>query len=604
MKSNRPSVLGTTLFLALALVLAAPAFPSPEGPANDLDVLRERLSSAQTPEQWEERARALLAALDRQGLSRTPEAFSLIEELIAVDPGDPVLLWRRADMERRSGKSEEAIADLERLIEIAGDHPLGVRARRALPALYLRVGEPEKSAEADERLLAEGLADPVAVSIRLAHTYAALQQPRQLRRTLERLESLAPGKLETDPELMWLDARAAQGLGLEAEAAERLLRFANLHTKDGRRTEAMVRAAELFAGEGRAELALGLLEEVVASEPELNWAMQARLQLAELLDVQGRSEESRRHLTQILDEALDPATVAGALKLLLDGIERREGLEAAVASAASLIASGERFHVEMARNHLDRLMRELEPSLRGDPPRLLYYYDLLRSVEQERALSPEARLMVGALFERMGLRGQAATVYEALVGHFGPERETAHRGLVRSAPRKTPAETRDELDDRLRALAREEAWGEVRKIVEAKRLSPQAAPEILAIAARAHFAAGESSAAAKLLSEARPETAELAVLRGDARALSGDWEQACADYAGAAEEAAEEPMSYWLEWRVALCELRDGREEEAKRRIEALRRSEPGPPVEYLAGASGERLPGPEAVARAREERK
>jgi tetratricopeptide (TPR) repeat protein len=587
MKSIRVSPLETVFIIAALAFIAglgqAVAAGASEPP--DLDRMRERLAATETPEQWEKQARELLAVLDRQGLSRSPEAFALVEQLIGVAPEDPVLLWRRADMERRSGRTEEAIADLEYLIEMAGDHPLAVRARRALPALFLRVGRPEESARADEVLLTEGLADPVAVSIRLAHTYAALDRPEALRRTLARLESLDPSKLDTDPELMWLDARATEGAGDTRTAAEKLLRFANLHTTDNRRTEAMVRAAELYADLDRRGLAIGLLREVIASEPELGLAMEARLRLARLLQADGQVDQSLEQLTTILDEALDPETVAGALRLLLEGTERREGLEAAVGQATSLIAAGDRFHVEMARNHLDRLIRELEPSLQDDPARLLYYYEMLRAVEQEMAFSPAARLTVAGELERMGLREQAATVYRTVVGHFGPEREQAHEGLVRTAPRETPAETREELEQRLRALAREEAWDEILRVVDGDRISPEAEAEILAIAARSLFEQGDLQRIEDLLDGAKAPDGRLAALRGDARALTGSWNEACGDYRLAADAEAEGALAAWLEWRLVLCDARSGRSEEASKRLDALRSGEPGPPVEVLVEA-------------------
>jgi tetratricopeptide (TPR) repeat protein len=602
MKSSRLYVFLTSSALSLA-VLAGPA--SAEGPTAgepvDLEELRERLAQTETPEQWERTARDLLAELDQRGLSDSPEAHWLVEQLIGVAPEDPVLLWRRAETERRNGRTEAAIADLEYLTEMAPEHPLAVRARRALPALYLRVQEPAASARADEQLLAQQLADPVAVSIRLARTYAALDRPEEIRRTLDRLAKLAPDKLESDPELMWRDARAAEELGHREVAADKLLRFANLHARDPRRTEALVRASRLYAALGRRKLAIGLLEEVIASEPELNLAMDARLRLARLFQESGRGNEASRQLRLILDEALDPETVAAALRLLLDATEAAEGLEAAVAQAASLVAGGDRFHDEMARNHLDRLMRELEPQILEDPPRLLYYYDLLRSVEQERALSAQARLIVGRLLERAGLRKEAETLYRALLEHFGPERQRAHDGLVRTAPAETTAEGPEQLRARLVALARDEQWPAVREVVEAGRLAEDASPEVIAIAARAFFASGSPAAVRELLDRVEVPAGELAALRGDARALTGDWEGACGDYRRAAEPDPGIPLTAWVQWRLALCDVRADRQETARERLTALESGSPGPPVEALA-EMGPTPPGPAAeLAKAEE---
>lgn len=584
MRKTRPlCLLGTLLLIGAAAALAAPGAGPDAGGDSNRDALREKLHEAETPEEWESIARELLTDLDRRGLSHSPEAAWLVDRLLGVSPGDTVLLWRRAEAYRRSGAIEEAIADLEYLIETAPEHALAVRARRALPALFLRAQEPEKSAKADEALLEKELADPVAVSIRLAHTYETLGDHDGVQSALERLEQLDPGKLNVDPDLMWLDARAA-ALGTRGrEAAEKLLYFANLHTRDPRRIEALVRAAELYSAAGQKKMAIGLLAEASASDGPEAVIMDAHYRLARLYFEIDQVDEAREQLEIVLDEALDPQTVASALRMLFDETERREGLEAAVTQAAALIVAGERFHLEMARNHLDRLVRQLEPELREDPAKALYYYDMLEDAGRESALSYETRLEVARLLEELGETERAEHVYRTVVVHFGPERQAARQGLLRTSPGQLSGEGEEEIALRIEALAKEEAWDEIRAVVTEGRLPQNPSEELLRIAARALFAAGEYARAEKLLARIENPGAAAAVLRGDARALQGDWDQACPDYSAASGAGPTAPLLGWVELRVAICEMRAGRLDAAQARLEALEDVELGPPAEFLS---------------------
>ena len=187
-------------------------------------------------------ARERLAALDRAGGAPEVEVVRLAGELLALSPDDTTLLWRRGDALRRLGQDERALADLQKLIRLAPASPYAVRARRALPLLFLRAGLDREAAQADEELLAQRLADPVAVLPRLAQTYSRLGQAREVRATIERLRAIDRERATGDCELAWLEADAIARLEPPPAAAAAMLDFAARFPNDRRRGEALERA--------------------------------------------------------------------------------------------------------------------------------------------------------------------------------------------------------------------------------------------------------------------------------------------------------------------------------------------------------------------------
>ncbi|UCF67688.1 MAG: tetratricopeptide repeat protein, partial [Acidobacteriota bacterium] len=220
-----------------------------------LNRLRAALDRAETRPEWEATARTLLDALDRSGSGQGAEAAWLVQHLMETHPDDPRLAWRWADQQRHQGDPKGALSDLQHLIETHPEHSIAVRARRALPALFLAVGQPAESARADEALIADGLADPIPVLQRLARTYAQLGEPGQAREALDRLRALAPERVTYDPTLMWIAAETAERLDPPETAAAAMLRFANLVPDDRRRSSALLHAAKAFREVGNRELA-------------------------------------------------------------------------------------------------------------------------------------------------------------------------------------------------------------------------------------------------------------------------------------------------------------------------------------------------------------
>jgi hypothetical protein len=128
---------------------------------------------------------------------------------------------------------------------------------------------------------------------------------------------------------------------------------------------------------------------------------------------------------------------------------------------------------------------------------------------------------------------------------------------------ETTAAGAEQLHARLKALAREQRWDAVREVVTSGRLSVEAPPEVLATAARAVFLSGSPTEVRDMLQTVEAPPGELAALRGDARALTGSWEEACRDYARAAKADPGGPVAPWVTWRLSLCEDRERRRKQA-----------------------------------------
>ncbi|MDQ7006565.1 MAG: hypothetical protein Q9Q40_04995 [Acidobacteriota bacterium] len=588
--ATRAALLG---LLALPLVVvagpSAPDATDPEiqaGRPTDGQILdlRRQLDEAETREAWEMVARRLLAALDRRGLGREPEALWLVNHLLETVPDDPVLLWRRADAARRAEDPGGAIDDLEHLVQVAPRHPLGVRARRALPALYLAMGRNADAAKADEALLAEGLADPIAVLGRLARTYALMGDTARVRACLERLEKRAPDRVRLDPEIMWLYAEAVSRLGEPKRTAQVMLHFANLFPRDPRRSRALSEAARAFRDLGRGELALQFIGEALEQTQDPLEAVQVRLTRGEVLASLGRKHQARGEFETVISSALDPEPAARALRLLLDMEEQERGVRAAVLMAVGLVRNGDPFIREMARNHFDRLVRKLGPELDGEPTEAAFFLELARKVDRTAALSAEATFAAAALREAVGDYEEAGKIYKLRVRSFGKHGQVARRGVARNLPREEVKGI--PLDDplRLRALEREQAWEVIGEILQGQALDGSERVYRRTLAARAAWAQGRQAQAARVLEPLSPIRGEAALMRGDARALAGRWKEACVDFRAAARGLKLPSARHWLQVRLAACEMREGRREAARKRIEKLLEREK-PPMPALFAA-------------------
>ncbi|RMG43586.1 MAG: hypothetical protein D6718_11935 [Acidobacteria bacterium] len=576
-----------SIVIALCAVPAAMAGPA----AGDPDGLRQELERQKTREDWDRTARRLLASLDASGQGGTAEAAWLVAKLLETHPDDPLLLWRRGEIRRRGGDVEGAIADFEQLARRHPGHPAGIRARRALPALYLRAGLTAKAARADESLLEDGLADPIPVLSRLARTYARLGRPAEVKRTLARLAALAPGRASYDPGLAWLAAEASAALDDPLVAAAGMLRFANLFPADPHRYEALMRAAEAFARHGRHALAATLAEEVAESSADAELAARAWLLRGEAFERAGDLEKARDAYRRGLDGATNPRLAATALRHLIDLTIREHGSETALLMLASDLRRGDRFRRKLAEAHFPRLLEAMASKLSRDPAKAYFFERLLEELDLTEQTPPAIALGAAELLESIGEEEAAGRLYSRLAAGGGPAAGRARAGLARCAPPKAPGVGPAEA---IAALARKGRWDEV--LVRSAELGPQPPARAAALAARAAMRAGRLAEARPLLEAAvePPEGAPPALLveRADLLALGGRWDEACALYrkaAGRPEHLLPAERS-WLDLRGAACAFREGRAGEAARRVRTLLARSPGEPIRFAAENLLERI--------------
>ncbi len=575
----------TLIVLLFYPLLASPApAPLPLAASDaELEQARQRLVEAEERADWEAAAVALLSVLDRSGHARDAEALWLVSHLLETFPDDPELLWRRAASERRAGDNEAALSDLLHLVEVAPSNPLGVRARRTLPAMYLTLGLVKKSAEADEALIRDGLADRVAVLTRLAKTYSLLEDTKHVRAALARLEAIAPERLSFDAEVLWLAADAAARIGTPKEGLSMLLRFTNLFPKDPRRPEALLRAGGIYRELGNSELALQLIDEAIESTDDPVVAVRGRLAVALILEDLGRIYRAREEYKAVISAALDPAPAAQALERLLAIERERRGVDGALMMLASMVHRGDPFVREMARNDFDGLMREINDSLAKDPVRAAFYYELSRYISQERALSPEAQMAAARMLEDVGSYERAGEIYKRLTLVFGPQNNEAASGLARTLPLRSTKGSDPVNPERLASLERDEQWRVILEILRGPRLEGAGSAEHRRLAARARWSENMPEKARELLEALPKAKAEAALLRGDARALIGKWEPACSDYKAARPAYSHGPEVAWLEVRIAACEIRAGRSRQAAQRLETLLARKPQMPASFAA---------------------
>ena len=548
----------------------------------ELASLRQEVEQAKDRRSWEAAAWTLLDALDRKGASQGAEALWIVDQLLTTHTDHPILLWRRGGARRRLADTSGAMQDFERLVKAAPSHPLAARALRALPALYLRDGFPQKSAAADERLIQAGLADPVAVLTRLARTYAVLGDAKKTRSALERLYALDPDRVLYDPDIAWYWADAAERTMSKAEAARVLLRFANVFPRDPRRVEAFLRAARQFKQLGASELALRLTSEAIDQGHDPGKVLEARIMRAELYQEHGLTGDARYEYQLIVDQTQEGAIAARALRRLIDMDIEEHGRRTALLTLAAFIQRGDGIAGTLARNIFETEMNLLAGEIADKPEEAVFYHELARRIDQVASLPRQIQLDAAALRESIGDNERAAALYSILASRPWGNRSVALAGLARTRPLDSGMGAEANHLDRLEALARDEEWAQVSNLIEQK--DPLGVEEEAArkIAARAAFAQGRPQRAAELLEPIKRIKGEAALLRGDARALDGRWTQACDDYRRARDLPLDSERR-WLEVRMAACEFREKKIDAARIRLEAILGADPPEPVAYAA---------------------
>jgi tetratricopeptide (TPR) repeat protein len=144
-----------------------------------------------------------------------------LEQAMALNPGDPELLWRYArDLLGPIGRLDEGIAAARRAIDL---DPLSAAGWSALSALYLGAGQPELARTAAQRSLQLTL-DQDTAPIYLASAELMLGRPAEAMKAIRQC-----------PEVLYhqqIDAVALHDLGRRAEARAALDELVRTHQQD------------------------------------------------------------------------------------------------------------------------------------------------------------------------------------------------------------------------------------------------------------------------------------------------------------------------------------------------------------------------------------
>lgn len=546
--------------------------------------LREALGRAGDAESFSRAARPLIAALEKRGLGDGAEAIWLIDRLNYVEPNVADWVFKRAMLRRRRGEIKQAILDFEKLVLMAPNDPLAVRGLRALPELYLQVGDLRAAASTDERLLERRLADPLPVLGRLVRTYDALGFQDKSAAALQRLRTIGGDDAMQSADLQWLAAEAAGRAGQSGESAQRLIEFAKRFPNDQREPEALLRAAQSLRELGQEEMALDFAAQAIEKADDRTFRARGYLERAELLELQGRIAEAESEYGKILSGTPDLMQVAVALHGLVRLSLAHDGLPQTLFRLAAIAQGADRFASPLARRHIVTLLQKEGARIAEKPIDAAAVVELARRLGIIREAPAMLRLSAAQLREELGATTEAAALYGTLLTEAGALGDAARRGLARCEPTKQPEGLPLDEPDRLQALRRGEQWDAIEAAL-AGRLDGRGGEFKRTLAARAAFARNELDAVAELLEPLEPVSGETALLRGDERALAGRWDAACADFAIAAESIPAGAAREWTELRLVLCAQRAGDTPRARARLASLLAAKPGPPV--LGAAKG-----------------
>lgn len=555
--------------------------------------LRAKLQRAGASERYG-LMKQFLEALDAAGMGRGNEAAELINKLVELAPANPVYLWRRADIRRRASNFSGALSDCEQLAQMAPTHPLGIRARRLRANLLFKLGRREEAAQADEALLRDRLADPAAVLIRLARTYAFMGDVERTRNALQRLSRVNPEKVRLDADLAFLNADGADKLGSRQEAARELIRFANVFPEDPRRADALLRAAKVFEAEGSQAFALELMNESVRLAKSPRLTEQGLMEKGDLLATMGQKEVAREEYERAFQGAGSQEAAARALGRHVDLTIEIEGQDRALLDLVARIRADERYAAEAGRPLFGKLVAGMSEKLTHDREKAAFIVELARQAGAELQVPPEVQASAASLWEAVGAYERAGARYRMAAPFPAPTGPMAREAAVRCAPRDLPGGIQPSDPVRIEALLREQAWPLILKAVPAALETKGPNQErARVVGGRAAFMLKDPAWAKELLDPLRNPTKEGALLRGDARALADEWKEACKDYRAAAGPELGPAATEWLEVRLAACEFRENKQEEARARLQALINRKPQEPAALAAELILARIPPP-----------
>lgn len=580
---------------AAPLEAARPAAPQLVFEQDDPELrpLREALGQAKEEVAWSRAARGLLAALEKRGQGESSESTWLIDRLNYVEPNQPEWVWRRGNLHRKQDHTKAAIEDFEKLVLMAPNDPLAVRALRALPELYVKAGDLRAAAAADERLLAQNLADPLPVLGRLIRTYETLGFEDKMAQALEALRRIGGDAAMQNADLQWLSAEAAQRAGEQDKSTEQLLDFAKKFPGDKREPEALLRAAQNLKGVGQEAMALDLAAQAIEKAGDQTFRARGYIERADLLERQGKLEAAEKEYENVLHGTPDLMQVAVALHGLVRLTLAHHGLPATIFRLAAVAQGFDRFAAPLAKRHIETLLRKNADKIAELPIDAAAVTELARRLGILKQVPAALRLSAAQLREDLGARPAAAQLYATLLDEPGAVGEAARRGMLRCDPsRPLEAIAVDDLE-RLAALKRGERWDQIEEALMG-RLDGRGGITKRALVARAAFLRKDLTRVSEVLEPLQPVSGEAALLRGDERALAGRWDAACEDYTAAAPYFDSGPEHAWIEVRLANCDARFGRPDDARQRLKAVIESKPLEPAAFAAKSVMERLPPPE----------
>ncbi|MCB1035133.1 MAG: tetratricopeptide repeat protein, partial [Acidobacteria bacterium] len=280
--------------------------------------------------------RGLSSALDRLGdsagaLKALEEGAAAAESSDGIDPFEHAqLLVQLGDRLEQAGRMEEALAQLDRSLELAPDQPLlELRVANA----KARAGRLEEAVEGYSGLLEGGRLDAAPGGLtasqvleKRATAYVNLGRRQEAHADFEEALRRAP----QDGRLRLRYAEALEFFGEKDAARAQREQAAKLLADSPQRLLLMVESARQLAASGDLPAAAAKLREVLAEAPE---SVEARLGLATVLGNGGRYGEAVDEFRRVLKLAPDHAPARRGLveALILAGDFARARVEVAEA---------------------------------------------------------------------------------------------------------------------------------------------------------------------------------------------------------------------------------------------------------------------------------
>ncbi|MCF8098658.1 MAG: tetratricopeptide repeat protein [Desulfarculaceae bacterium] len=241
------------------------------------------------------------------------EKISFTEKALALNPDDPLMVERLADLYAEDGRFGQAAE----LLSSHGRSQKDPRWLERLAELYQAAGQKEQAAAALSKLVALRSGDPVLME-RLALLYEELGRWEEAATLLERLSSLQSGADKADTMARLAKAQESYGQGERALAS-----LEQAVSLDSSRPALWQELARLRGGSGDKAGALKALERAAALSPKDRGL---HLELSQAFQAAGNQAKAAREMKKVA--ALDPENPAPLLNLakLYEQIGDRQAL--------------------------------------------------------------------------------------------------------------------------------------------------------------------------------------------------------------------------------------------------------------------------------------